>query len=112
MGQIIKTKFKCKTTMSVLVRGMIPPIRRRYGDVDFSKAEAPEWAPKFIEGKWYEGEYETWNWESGYRLNGGWSRYWVIDENGKKEEIDRTRMRILFYTSEELRDVLIDEILN
>ena len=113
MNQIIKTKFKCKTGMKTLVKGMLlPPIRTKHDNFDLTNREPPEWADKFIEGKWYEGEYETWGWESGYRLNGGWYRYWVVDESGKKEQIDRTRMKILFYSSEELREVLIDEILN
>ena len=68
MNQIIKTKFKCKTGMKTLVKGMLlPPIRTKHDNFDLTNREPPEWADKFIEGKWYEGEYETWGWESGYR---------------------------------------------
>lgn len=112
MGQIIKSKFKCKTGMKTLSRGYIMPIRTKYGDLELDqKREPAEWTDVFIEGKWYEGEHETWDWEDGYKCNGGWRRYWVVNESGKKEEIGRVKMNILFYKLEELRENLIDEIL-
>jgi len=99
VSQIIQTKFYCKTTMSVGNggRGVIPST----------------WKPKFIEGNWYDGEYETWNWEDGYKCNNGWSRYWVVDESGKKEEINRSYMNAIFQLDiDEIRDQKIEQILN
>jgi hypothetical protein len=66
------------------------------------------WSDQFIKGKIYDGEYEIYSQSEGYRLNGGWSRYWVIDEMGKKVEVDRVRFKILF---EELREHNLDSIL-
>ena len=72
-----------------------------------------QWKPRFIEGKWYDGEYETWNWEDGYKCNGGWSRYWVVDESGEKKELSRTYMKIIFQLDiDEIRDQKIEQILN
>jgi len=70
------------------------------------------WVDKFIEGKWYDAEYETWDWEDGYRINGGWRTYWVINELGEKEELSRPYMDVLFHHDiVEIRDRKIDEIL-
>jgi hypothetical protein len=66
---------------------------------------------RFIEGRWYDGEYETWS-DQLYKLNGGWRRYWVINEKGEKEEIHRAHMNAIFETDiEKLRDNKINEIL-
>lgn len=91
-GEIIKTKFLCKTTCS---GGSYDNIKER-----------------FIEGKWYDGEYETWWFEGGYRMNGGHRRYWIINESGEKEDIGRPMFNIIFETDiNELRDNKIKEIL-
>jgi hypothetical protein len=67
---------------------------------------------RFIKGKWYDGEYETWRYERGYEINGGWRKYWVINEKGEKEEIHRAHMNAIFETDiEKLRDNKINEIL-
>jgi hypothetical protein len=78
---IVKSKFLCKNG-SKLGSG---------------RAQQYDWVERFIEGKLYDGEYETWSWESGYELNGGWRNYWVINEQGKKEKISRNIMRVLFH---------------
>ena len=93
---IIKTKFKCKGT-SQIGSGM---------------GKSSVWYDQFIEGKWYDGEYETWTFDDGYRLNGGWRRYWVIDERGKKKEIPKAHMQAIFYLDlDKVRNEKIDEIL-
>ena len=98
--EIIKTKFLCKTTCS---GGSYNNIKER-----------------FIEGKWYDGEYETWWFEGGYRMNGTyiskssscWSIRWIINEGGDKEDIGRSMFKIIFETDiNELRDNKIKEIL-
>ena len=100
MSQIIKTKFLCKTGCKTA------PSR------GYSGTQKLNWTDLFVEGKWYDGEYETWNWEDGYRCNGGWRRYWVVDEKGKKEEMNRIKMSTIFQLDiEELRDNKIEEIL-
>lgn len=82
---IVKTKFLCKRSSQIFSR--------------------------FIEGKWYDGEYETWS-EQLYKLNGGWRRYWVINEMGKKEEIPKAHMNAIFEKDiQNLRDSKINEIL-
>lgn len=71
------------------------------------------WKDRFIKGKWYDGEYETWSWEDGYRLNGGWRRYWAVNEEGVREEISKAEFKIIFhYDIDEIRDAKIDKILD
>jgi len=95
MNQIVKTKFLCKS-----------------GSRTGSGIAGDVWIDKFIEDKWYDGEYETWSFEDGYRVNGGWRRYWAINEQGKKEEISRAIFRILFETdTQQLRDRKIEDII-
>ena len=96
MSQIIKTKFLCKTgcKSTPAVRGI-----------------KVNWTDLFIEGKWYDGEYETWS-QQLYKLNNGWRRYWVVNEKGEKKEMDRIKMSTIFQLDiEELRDNKIEEIL-
>ena len=94
-GQIIKTKFYCKGTQKTS-----PAI------------ENSIWREQFIEGNWYDGEYETYGWEDGFRLNGGHRKYWVIEENGKKIEIHKARMKMVFeLDKEQIRDKKIEQIL-
>lgn len=94
MNQIVKTKFLCKNGSRT---------GPAYGGV---------WIDKFIEGKWYDGEYETWSWEDGYRVNGGWRKYWVINEQGVGEEISRAHFRVIFETdTQQLRDRKIEDII-
>lgn len=91
-GEIIKTKFLCKTTMS----------RGPYNNIE----------PKFTEGKWYDGEYETWGWKDGYECNNGWRRYWIVNDVGVKEEVQRTMFNAIFETDIiKLRDNKINEII-
>lgn len=67
----------------------------------------------FIRGKIYDCEYEEWNSDEGFRLNGGHRRYWVINEIGQKEELSRGELRALFHTDPvDIRDVIIDDLLN
>lgn len=92
---IIKTKFLCKS-----------------GSRSSSKYPI-NWVDRFIEGKWYDGEYETWLSADGYRLNGGWRKYWVINEQGEKEEISRGHIRVIFESdTQSLRDSKIDVIIS
>ena len=94
---IVKTKFFCKNGSQIGDGGPIKNIL---------------WKDRFIEGKWYDGEYETWNFDDGYRLNGGWRRYWVVNEQGRKEEIHKAHMNVIFEMNiEGLRDEKINEIL-
>jgi len=102
MSEIIKTKFLCKNGSST------SPIR-------FNNKNVPsvKWEDRFIEGKWYDGEYETWNFNNGYRLNSGWKRYWIVNENGVREEIHRAHFNAIFETNIEiLRDEKINQIIN
>jgi hypothetical protein len=96
MAQIIKTKFLCKSGSRISARG-----------------STIIWEDRFIEGKWYESFYETWSFEEGYVMNNGWRRYWVVNEQGLKEEISRAHMRIIFETDiQHLRDKKIEDIIN
>ena len=93
--KIVKTKFLCKNSSQTVTKGLPMHVKDR-----------------FIEGKWYDGEYEVWNYERGYEINGGWRKYWVINEKGEKEEIHRAHMNAIFETDiEKLRDNKINEIL-
>ena len=103
---IVKTKFYCKSGAQEAAGGEVhnPP------GIDLSNIT---WVDIFIEGKWYEGEYETWSSESGFRLNSGWRRYWAINENGIKMQMSKARMNTIFELDEvKLRDIKIDNILN
>ncbi len=72
-----------------------------------------QWKDRFIEGKWYDGEYETWSFDKGYEMNDGWRKYWVVNEMGKKEEISRIEMKAIFEIDiKKLRDNKIDQIIN
>jgi hypothetical protein len=96
--KIVKTKFLCKNSSQSSPKGL--------------SLSNIQWQDRFIEGKWYDGEYETWNFDDGFRLNGGWRRYWVINEKGEKEEIHKAHMNAIFEMNiQELRDNKIKEIL-
>ena len=103
--KIIKTKFLCKNSSqsgrkSNLMTTSVLSLFNR------------QWEDRFIKGKWYDGEYETWNYDRGYEINGGWRRYWVINEKEEKEEIHRFHMNVIFEMDlENLRDNKINEIL-
>ena len=63
--------------------------------------------------KWYDGEYETWSFEDGYRVNGGWRKYWVVNEKGEKEEIPKAHMKAIFeFDIQQLREEKLKDILN
>lgn len=92
--KLIKTKFLCKSSSQTVTKGLPMYVKDR-----------------FIKGKWYDGEYETWS-QQLYKLNGGWRRYWVVNEKGEKEEISKAHMNAIFEMDiEELRDNKINEIL-
>lgn len=94
-SNIVKTKFLCKNGSRTAPRALA----------------SIKWKDRFIEGKWYDGEYETWS-EQLYRLNGGWRIYWVVNEQGEKEEISRAHMNAIFQLDvEELRDEKINVII-
>lgn len=98
---IVKTKFLCKNGSSIAPR-----------PASINDLSNIKWSDRFIEGKWYDGEYETWSWEDGYKLNGGWKKYWVINEKGVKEEIHKAYFNAIFETDiENLRDEKINQII-
>lgn len=100
---IIKTKLKCKGTCQT---------------IDWYGAEHIHKTDRFVEGKWYDVEYETW--ESKYtseedmcRINNGWRKYWAIDELGHKSELSKAEINIIFNTKiDEIRNDKIDDILD
>ena len=101
MSKIVKTKFLCKNGSSIATKPS-----------SINDLSSINWSDRFIEGKWYSGEYETWKFKDGYRLNGGWRRYWVVNEQGKKEEISKAHFNAIFETDiENLREEKINEIL-
>ena len=92
---IIKARWKCKSG-SQIAHSMSGP-----------------WIDRYITGKWYDVEYETWSWESGYRVNGGWRKYWAINEQGEKEELSKPEAKCIFFHDIDMqRDAKIDLILN
>jgi hypothetical protein len=96
--KIVKTKFLCKNSSQSAPKGL--------------SLSNIKWEYRFIAGIWYDGEYETWNYDRGYEINDGWRKYWVINEKGEKEEIHRSHMKAIFETDiERLRDNKINEIL-
>ena len=97
MSEIIKTKFLCKNGSRTAPRAPLGSIK---------------WEDRFIEGKWYDGEYETWSLQL-YKLNNGWRRYWVVNEKGIKEEISKAHMRVIFeFDIQQLREEKLKDILN
>ena len=95
--KIVKTKFLCKRSSQSSPRGL--------------SLSNIKWQDRFIEGKWYDGEYETWS-QQLYKLNGGWKRYWVVNEMSEKEEISKAHMNAIFEMDiDKLRDGKINEIL-
>ena len=98
---IVKTKFLCKNGSSIAPR-----------PASINDLSNIKWSDRFIEGKWYDGEYETWSYENGYKFNGGWKKYWVINEKGVKEEIHKAYFNAIFETDiENLRDEKINQII-
>ena len=92
---IVKTRWKCKST------------------TQHSDGLNSQWINVFIKGKWYDCEYETWSSSDGFRLNGGWKRYWAINENGEKSELSKSEATLIFYQNiDDLRDAKIDLIIN
>ena len=95
---IVKTKFLCKRSSH-----QSSPKGLSLSNI--------QWEDRFIEGKWYDGEDETWS-DQLYKLNGGWRRYWVINEKGEKEEISKAHMNAIFEMNiDKLREGKINEIL-
>lgn len=101
---IVKTKFYCKNSSQVL-------------------------GGKYIKGKWYDGQYETWNiniivpnqrhlvnqpTDSIQKTEPKYERrYWVINESGEKQEIHRAYINTIFELNKEnLRDIKINEIID
>ena len=102
---IVQTKFLCKTGSRTAPRAPGIVAGRSLGNI--------KWEDRFIEGKWYDGEYETWSWEDGYRVNGGWRKYWVVNEKGEKEEIPKAHMKVIFeFDIQQLREEKLKDILN
>lgn len=102
MKQVIKTKFLCKKGSQISPNGRLGIPRDQI-----------LWKDRFIEGKWYDGEYETWSFERGYEMNDGWRKYWVVNEMGRKEEVSRIEMRAIFEMDiQKMRDNKIDQIIN
>ena len=96
MYTIVKTKFLCKSGSRTDPRAPLGSIK---------------WEDRFIEGKWHDGEYETWSLQL-FELNNGWRRYWVINEKGQKEEISKAHIRAIFeFDIQQLREEKIKEIL-
>ena len=94
MYTIVKTKFLCKSGSRTAPRAPLGSIK---------------WEDRFIEGKWYDGEYETWSLQL-FELNNGWRRYWVINEKGQKEEISKAHIRAIFeFDIQQLREEKIKE---
>lgn len=94
---IVKTKWLCKNRAQV--------------------AEGGKWKTRFEKDRVYDGEYETWGTKSTpeeemFRINGGWRKYWAINEWGEKEEIPKSHWGIIFYSNNEMRDYKIDKILD
>ena len=98
---IVKTKFLCKNGSSIAPR-----------PASINDLSNIKWSDRFIEGKWYDGEYETWSYENGYKFNAGWKKYWIINEKGVKEEIHKAYFNAIFETDiESLRDEKINQII-
>jgi hypothetical protein len=96
MSDIVKTKFLCKYGSRTAPRAPLGSIK---------------WKDRFIEDKWYDGEYQTWS-EQLFRLNGGWRRYWVVNEQGVKEEISKAQFKLIFETdTQQLRDRKIEDLI-
>ncbi len=92
MSKIVKTKFLCKNGSSIATKPS-----------SINDLSSINWSDRFIEGKWYSGEYETWKFKDGY---------WVVNEQGKKEEISKAHFNAIFETDiENLREEKINEIL-
>jgi hypothetical protein len=87
-SEVIKAKFLCKNAMSISDNQI------------------------YEKGKIYDGFYETYSWEDGYKTNGGWKTYWVIDNKNIKHKINRSIFNAVFYDVDETRDIRINEILN
>ena len=95
---IVKSKFLCKGTTKISSGKS-----SRLFDTDLVT---------FEKGKWYDGEYETWSFEDGFKLNGGWKKYWVVNEQGEKQEIQRAWFKIMFeYDIQNLRHEKINQII-
>lgn len=100
--EIVRTKFLCKRSSQSSSKS---------SHIGIGTSLSIQWEDRFIEGKWYDGEYETWS-DQLYKLNGGWKRYWVVNEKGEKEEISKAHMNAIFEMDiDKLREGKINEIL-
>lgn len=106
MGRIIEAKFYCKGTSKSTPR---------FGDLTNAF-----WVDNFIEGKWYDGEYELWYDEpetseknkERFRLNGRWRTYKVTNEQGERKEVHSSYMKLIFDLDKtNIRDYKIEQIL-
>jgi len=111
---IVQTKFLCKNgsrTAGTITGGTTVTSATPRASLELGIISSGE--DRFIEGKWYDGEYETWSWEDGYRVNGGWRKYWVVNEKGEKEEIPKAHMKVIFeFDIQQLREEKLKDILN
>jgi len=80
------------------------------------KADANLSGTIFIKDVVYDIDYEEWWFEDGFKLNGSHRRYWYFTDNGEKNELSKSIMKIIFDTKSEstqyYREVKINEILN
>lgn len=94
----IKHRVKCKGGMRVTESFDLP------------------WIDIFIKDKWYDVEFSLWSdskekHEYLLKLNGGFKDYYVTDELGNVRRLSRPEYNSIFYTIEECRNHLIDDII-
>lgn len=106
MDRIIKSTWICKNGMST--SDLVAPI---YISSPTKTALRCISEDIFIKGKAYSIEYQEWNSKAGYRLNGGHRKYWAFDEKGRKKEMSKAQMRVVFGTEDEQRSLKIDYLL-
>lgn len=92
-------KCRCKGTMSVC---------QSMSDGD--------WEDVFIKDKWYEVNHVEWSNDPVHdlkmrKINGGWRDYLAMTEFGTWRQLTRSDFNIIFYSDVELREALINDII-
>jgi len=107
---LVKTKVKCRGTMSTGARHatIYNPQNLTSHQIDTSSSMAD----LYIEGKWYDAEFEVYSNPETNRINGGFRDVWVYDETGHRRSLAKAVFGAVFHNTTDLRDSQINDIIN
>ena len=108
--ELTKVKVKCRGTMShgSKYATVYNPQNLTSHQIDTSGSMVD----LYIDGKWYEAEFETYSNPDTNRINGGYRDVWVYDETGHRRSLAKAVFGAVFHNITDLRDSQINDIIN